>query len=104
MLPFGINELPHFQGGRSAGEANYFRDYKRLGAFAKLATSYNCEVEITRRSIWIVAIRDILTGEELRYNYGYGMETYGDFPCNCKAKNCVRYILAEEYWGLIKKK
>jgi len=23
----------------STGEANYFRDYKRLGAFAKLATS-----------------------------------------------------------------
>jgi hypothetical protein len=22
------------------GEANYFRDYKKLGAFAKLATSY----------------------------------------------------------------
>src|SRR5881397_2754752 len=27
----------------STGEANYFRDYKRLGAFAKLATSYEEE-------------------------------------------------------------
>src|SRR6266481_1194352 len=30
----------------STGEANYFRDYKRLGAFAKLATSYQ---EVARR-------------------------------------------------------
>jgi SET domain-containing protein len=64
----------------------------------------SCEVDITRRSIWIVAMRDIRTGEELSYNYGYGMETYGDFPCTCKAKHCMGYILAEEYWGLIRKK
>ena len=85
----------------------YDIDGKVLGNSARYinhSCDPNCEVEITRRSIWIVAIRDILTGEELSYNYGYGMETYGDFPCNCKAKNCVRYILAEEYWGLIKKK
>src|ERR687895_486496 len=29
----------------------------------------NCEVDITRRSIWIVAMRDIRAGEELSYNY-----------------------------------
>src|SRR6267143_444362 len=38
------------------------------------------------------------------YNYGYGMEQYGDFPCTCTAAHCMGYILAEEYWGLIKKK
>jgi uncharacterized protein len=64
----------------------------------------NCEVDITRRNIWIVAIRDILAGEELSYNYGYGINRYGEFPCYCQAKNCMRYMLAEEYWGLIKKK
>jgi hypothetical protein len=26
---------------RGTGEANYFRDYKRLGGIAKLATSYD---------------------------------------------------------------
>jgi uncharacterized protein len=64
----------------------------------------NCAVDITRRRIWIVAMRVILAGEELSYNYGYGMEQYGDFPCTCKATHCMGYILAEEYWGLIKKK
>jgi SET domain-containing protein len=63
----------------------------------------NCEVEITRRRIWIVARRMIRAGEELSYNYGYGMEHYGDFPCTCKATHCVGYILAEAYWGLVKK-
>jgi hypothetical protein len=29
---------------RCTGEANYFRDYKRLGVIAKLATSYNTEI------------------------------------------------------------
>jgi uncharacterized protein len=47
----------------------------------------NCEVDLTRRNIWIVAIRDILAGEELSYNYGYGINRYGEFPCHCKAKN-----------------
>ena len=64
----------------------------------------NCAVDITRRRIWIVAMRVILAGEELSYNYGYGMEQYGDFPCTCKAAHCMGYILAKEYWGLIKKK
>jgi SET domain-containing protein len=64
----------------------------------------NCEVDITRRRIWIVARRVIQAGEELRFNYGYGMEHYGDFPCACKADKCIGYILAEKYWGLIKPK
>ena len=64
----------------------------------------NCAVDITRRNIWIVAMREILAGEELSYNYGYGINRYGEFPCHCKATNCMRYMLAEEYWGLIKKK
>ena len=39
----------------------------------------NCEVEITRRNIWIVSIRDILAGEELSYNHGHGINRYEEF-------------------------
>src|SRR5947209_6755931 len=31
----------------------------------------NCITELTRRSIWIVALRDIKAGEELTFNYRY---------------------------------
>ena len=31
----------------------------------------NCEILITKRTIWIVAKRDIKEGEELSYNYGF---------------------------------
>ena len=31
----------------------------------------NCEVTLTTRTIWIVALREIRDGEELTYNYGY---------------------------------
>ena len=50
----------------------------------------NCEAEITKRTIWIVAIRDIKEGEELSYNYGYDAKKY---VCKCGAKNCSGYIL-----------
>jgi uncharacterized protein len=85
----------------------YDIDGKVLGNAARYinhSCAPNCAVEITRRNVWIVAIRDILAGEELSYNYGYGINRYGEFPCHCKATNCMRYMLAEEYWGLIKKK
>lgn len=62
----------------------------------------NCEVELIRGHIWIVALRDIVTGEELTYNYGYDMDDYEDHPCRCGAHNCVGYILAEEHWPKLK--
>jgi SET domain-containing protein len=64
----------------------------------------NCEAEITRRTIWIVALRDIQDAEELTYNYGYPLEGYESLPCTCRSDNCCGYILAQQYWGLIKDK
>ena len=55
----------------------------------------NCEAEITKRTIWIVARRDITAGEELSYNYGYAAKQY---VCTCGAKNCHGYILDPQYW------
>ena len=61
----------------------------------------NCEVELTSRAIWIVALRDITAGEELTYNYGYEVKDYKEHPCTCRAHNCCGYILDRQYWGLI---
>lgn len=61
----------------------------------------NCEVDVTSRTIWIVALRDITAGEELTYNYGYEVRDYMEHPCTCRAKNCCGYILDRQYWDLI---
>jgi SET domain-containing protein len=55
----------------------------------------NCAVDITKRTIWIIALRDIIAGEELSYNYGYDAKKY---VCTCGAKHCCGYILDPQYW------
>jgi len=64
----------------------------------------NCEAEIIRGHIWIIAVRDIKKGEELTYNYGYDFEGYQDHPCRCRSFRCPGFILAEEYWHKLQKK
>jgi SET domain-containing protein len=64
----------------------------------------NCASDIIRGHIWILALRDIQDGEELTYDYGYGLEGYAHRPCTCGAKNCCGYILDQAYWGHITRK
>ncbi|MGE3539580.1 MAG: SET domain-containing protein [Candidatus Tectimicrobiota bacterium] len=63
----------------------------------------NCYTLANQRSIWIVALRDILPGEELTYNYGYGPEEYEECPCHCGATQCCGYMLDPRYWHCIKR-
>ncbi len=49
-------------------------------------------------------MRKIKEGEEITYNYGYGIDEYKGHPCYCNSKNCVGYIVAEKHWKKIKKK
>jgi SET domain-containing protein len=77
---------------------------KNLARYINHSCDPNCEVENTGRTIWIVAARNIQEGEELSYDYGYEVKNYEANPCNCGAKNCCGYILARQYWGLIKRR
>jgi len=43
----------------------------------------NCETDVIRGHIWIIALRDIKKGEELAYNYNYDIEDYEDHACRC---------------------
>ena len=61
----------------------------------------NCEVQKTTRTLWIVARRKIIKGEELTYNYGYDRK---EVRCNCGTKNCCGYILDRKYGRLIEAK
>ena len=63
----------------------------------------NCEVDIIRGHIWVIALRAIRKDEELFYNYGYDLETYEEHNCYCKAKECPGFITAQEHWPKLKK-
>ncbi len=63
----------------------------------------NCEVDIIRGRIWIIALRDIKKDEELFYNYGYDLKTYHEHPCLCRSSQCPGFITAEEHWPKLKK-
>jgi uncharacterized protein len=64
----------------------------------------NCTVQLTTRTIWIVALRDITPGEELTYNYGYELDDAAAHPCTCGAANCCGSILAPQYQDMVKQK
>ncbi len=63
----------------------------------------NCEAVNYRGEIWVVALRDIEPGEELTYDYGYGIEHFMDHPCYCGSPNCVGYIVAADQRPKLKK-
>jgi uncharacterized protein len=63
----------------------------------------NCETDIIRGRIWIIALRDIPEGEEITYNYGYGFDDYQDHPCQCGTRRCAGYILEEDLWPRLKR-
>ena len=64
----------------------------------------NCTVQMTTRTIWIVALRDITAGEELTYNYGYELDDAPTHPCTCSAENCCGSILAPQYQEVVKQR
>lgn len=63
----------------------------------------NCEAVNVHGHIWIVAAKDIRSGEEITYNYGYRFDSYQDHPCRCGSRRCVGFILAERYWRRLRK-
>jgi len=62
----------------------------------------NCETREESGRIWIVALRDIPTSEELTFNYNYDLVDYREHPCRCGADKCVGYILAEEFFPALR--
>ena len=63
----------------------------------------NCESELIGGRVWITALRNIAPGEELTYNYGYDLDEYRDHPCRCGSENCLGYIVAEEFFPIVRR-
>lgn len=71
--------------------------------FMNHACETNCESDIMKGKIWIVATRDIKKGEELHYDYGYDLLNWQDHPCRCGKGSCVGYIVTENKRARLKK-
>ena len=63
----------------------------------------NCEAQIIRGKIWIVALRNIKAGQELSFDYGFDLECWQDHPCLCGTDNCQGYIVGRQYWKKLRK-
>jgi uncharacterized protein len=63
----------------------------------------NCESELIDGRVWVTALRDIAPGEELTYNYGYDLDEYRDHPCRCGSGSCVGFIVAEEFFPMVRR-
>lgn len=64
----------------------------------------NCESDIIRGRVWILALRDIAAGEELNYDYGFDYAESWHHPCICGADDCATYIVTKgQRWRVRKK-
>jgi SET domain-containing protein len=68
-----------------------------IAKYINHSCSENCESDIIKGKIWIIASKDIKKGEELTFDYGYDIEDYEDHLCKCGSSDCIGYIIAEEY-------
>jgi SET domain-containing protein len=64
----------------------------------------NAEAELVDGRIWITARCDILPGEEITFDYGYGLEELEEHPCRCGSENCVGYIVAEAHREVVRRR
>jgi SET domain-containing protein len=61
----------------------------------------NCEAQMIRGRIWIIARRDIEAGEELTFDYGFPLNEWSLHPCRCGTARCPGYIVnAFNRWRL----
>ncbi len=106
---------PKFDNGRAIYLFNLNKKYDLDGDFkfntARLinhSCNPNCEVFGTGLKVFVYAMKNIKKGDELSYDYGFSYDSdYKQFPCKCRSKNCIGFIVREgSRWRLkkIKKK
>ena len=65
----------------------------------------NCEVFGSGLKVWVYAIKNIKEGDELSYDYGFSFDKdFKQYPCRCKSKNCVGFIIREGSRWRVKRK
>jgi SET domain-containing protein len=64
----------------------------------------NCEALLENGRVWITAQRNIRTGEEITFNYGYDLEDYAEHPCVCGKAECAGFIVDEEFFEHVRQR
>jgi SET domain-containing protein len=68
-----------------------------MAAFVNHSCQPNCDTDQIDNRVWIIAVRDIVAGEELTYDYNiYDAEPGEHVPCYCGANSCRGTMLSEE--------
>lgn len=70
------------------GDGSKVIDGHGIAMFINHSCDANCETEEADGRVWIMAIRDIVAGEELCYDYCLYDGDEEEAQCNCGAKNC----------------
>ncbi len=91
---FTLNQRFDLDGAKGRNPARYINH----------SCAPNCEAYITRGRIWIYSLREIKSGEELTYNYGFDVDTWDEHPCRCGAERCVGFIVEEKQWPKLLKR
>ena len=83
-------------------DGNYSYNVARL---ANHSCDPNCDTDIIKGKIYIMALRDIKKGEEITYDYGFEFDKddYKDHVCKCGSKNCIGYIVTTADWKKLAK-
>ncbi len=77
------------------------RNSGSVARFINHSCAPNCRTEVIRGRIWIVARRDIGAGEELTFDYGFGLKEWRQHPCRCGAARCAGFIVGKhQRWRL----
>ncbi len=94
---------PKFDNGRAIYLFNLNKKYDLDGDFkfntARLinhSCDPNCEVFGSGLKVFVYAMKNIKKGDELSYDYGFSYDSdYKQFPCKCRSKNCIGFIVRE---------
>jgi len=71
------------------------KELKETGIF-----NHSCEPNMGYKDpITFVAIKDIIPGEELTFDYAFSESFFEPFKCNCRNKNC-RKVIKQDDWKI----
>ena len=74
-----------------------------VAAFVNHSCKPNCETDQIAGKMWIIALRDIVPGEELTYDYCL-YDGEDDAPCRCGSKRCRGSLYSAAHLRKLKKK